>query len=481
MRFIVALVLLVAVANAKIVKEGGLKGSWFDTIVLTSDDDTTAPSIDFTDTVNNYWSSWYALSYDPPYVGANITGGTYDYGYFNFRLTSGDQDTSGGCDMMLTLGDGTDGVYDNTITCTSSSYCYGDDDCYSTCSTGYYVKAGAYDSWLTCWDGVGNWAMWGTEDIGAVMIYNNEVDFMAPMLTNAAVSVDSIEIPEGSSRDDTWTVDISVDVYDNDLEDDWASGIGGVWITVVDQDDNSMDLALFYDSVDVGTWVYTYGTTVTVYNWAEPNVYTITMFTAVDKAGNWATPADDGWTLTVTALAEDDVANCQTFDSGITSLSSSDGTIDVSGDPSTYYWQYFRLGCTTKFGDTTDNYAAVSFMGPAVTLAGDTMMTMMYLSDAASILPPVDMVPSSLGYTTDAVYVYPAYYSFTDLLGDAYWSSYMTFYNGWASGDYTLYEVWTFTDTGSAQRYNADAGSASSVVPSLMVVAVAAVATLFHL
>jgi hypothetical protein len=481
MRFIVALVLLVAVANAKIVKEGGLKGSWFDTIVLTSDDDVTAPDIDFTDTANVYWESWDGLYETTPYVGTNISGGWSDYGYFNFEFTSAsDDDTGGGCDLVLTLGEAVDGVYENTIDCTGEESCYGSTwSCYSTCYARYYIKGGVYDSWLTCWDQVGNWAMWGSDDIGTVTINNNQVDTMIPVLTDASASTDTVEIPEDSSRDDVWTFDISVTATDNEDTDDWASGVAGVWITVVDEDDNSMDLALPYDYYGSDDTVY--GVTITVFNWAEPMTYTVTAFNAVDYAGNWAVALEDGWDVTISALAEDDVANCQTFDIGLTSLSTSDGTVDVTGSSSNYAWQYFRLGCTTKYGDATDNYAAVTFMGPAVTLVGDTMETMMMVADSASSLPPIDMVPSLLSDEQEAYYFYPAYYAFSDFLGDAYWTSYINFENGWPSGDWTLYEVWTFTETGSAQRYNADAGSASSVVPSLMVVAVAAVATLFHL
>jgi len=48
-------------------------------------------------------------------------------------------------------------------------------------------------------------------------------------------------------------------------------------------------------------------------------------------------------------------------------------------------------------------------------------------------------------------------------------------------GSWTLYELITFTASGAVQRYTFDLGAASSVVPSAVAVAVAAVVAMLRL
>jgi hypothetical protein len=485
MKSIVALLFLAAVCYADIQKDGGLKGSWDDTFSITSTFDNTAPGVGY-DGTSDFWT------YD---AETNITG-TYDYNYASFAITNEGDDfyyqVSGGTAGYMVdfvtgadVDDPTNSLvtscslsYDNTVSCTV--YAYG--------GSGQAL----YTPVITVWDEEGNHGTYYAAEFTDVdrpvtyMVYDHTPDTTAPTLSSPTIDGADVVLPSGDTYDDMAYVDVAVVVSDHEDSDEddydmWASGVRGVWAVVINADDigadDEADLewseALMMDSYVSGSnaenWAIRFGFA----NWAPLGEWRIRRFTAVDFAGNWADELafDESVTITWDASNEDEVTACQT----LTMLETSD-TDATDGDDA---YVYFTLGCTEKYSG--NNYGYVSFASP------------MYIMDGDTVKSSVVVGGGGYGYTDNVYQTGDIDYSlsagipgviFTSFDGSSTTAATIILADGQADvevGDWTLYEVITFTETGAVQRYTIELGAASSVVPSIVAVAFAALFAMLRL
>jgi hypothetical protein len=475
------LLALVCVAQAGIVLEDGYVGSWFDTMYVEGTTDLTAPTFsDF---------QYYYLD-----EGDAETNVTFYSDYLTVDFTN-DEDSDeayyGTCTLEYTLWNDAGDTALNTVTCSCSNY-------YETASCTFMtgIPPGTYMAELTTWDFIGNWQVTTSADDATLMdvvVWNNRVDMMAPMIVSMAPEASATLTIPAMNADASVAgayVLLSVEAHDNEGTDMWASGVAMGGVTITDSEE-TMWMALGLD--DYGTYdaddnyVKTYGYSIQFYNWADEGTWTIDSFDVVDFAGNWASETA-GFVLTletdVTEVDSGRPPQCDTFgigDDSYTYYTSSDYNVIMSAQNTVGYYAtsyvYFNMECNADYSGW--NYAGALFASPQVQLAGATGAMSLWAQTEEGVLPPEQLTVSPSSYEEDIYYVsYPGdtLYGAGDL---SYWYDAWYVYNGYPVGEYTLDRVYTTTETGAVQVYDSALGSASSVVPSVVVVAAALAAAMF--
>jgi hypothetical protein len=490
MKSIVALIAIVAVANAGVVLEDGYVGSWFDTVTVEGTTDLAAPDAD----------NFVYTGLDDNTLGmVNISDSYYGWSFsVDFDVTEGtDSDAVVSCDMSYTLWDDTGMMALNMFTCSCDPYVFYDADCYIW----YGAPPGVYTAEFTIMDWIGNWQTYTSADgVGLldITVDNTQVDTTAPVITDmeptAAVSLTIT----GSNQDATTAgafVLFSVTAHDNEGTDPWASGVMSGGVTLTDSNDETMFLPLGVEDSGTtdtdGNYVKVYGYSIQFYNWADADTWTVESFDAVDYAGNWATPGAAGFDIDLATDVAVDTAGkppqCDTFDVGIDSYfsytSSDYDTVDSSlNSPESYYltdYIYLNSECNAEYSG--DNFAGAIFASPQVMLEGATMAMSLWAQTSTGVLPPEQLVIGDYD-DDDNIYYYNYPGAYLGGIGDAsYWYDTWGVRNGYPVGDYTLDRFFTVTETGAVQVYDVALGSASSVVPSVLVVAVALVAAFLRL
>jgi len=194
----------------------------------------------------------------------------------------------------------------------------------------------------------------------------------------------------------------------------------------------------------------------------------------MDNAGNVATtpkPVDTNIVLSFSSSNTDEVTSCQT----LIMLADGEGSDLDTGNIAGYAYAYFTLGCTTKYSG--NNFGFISFQSPEYIAAGDTVKSTVIVG-ATGYTGLLDYTATTqLGDTT--TFTQPGSFFTIDTT-----SNEIDLYDGQASvtqGDWTLYDVVTFTETGAVQRYTITLGAASSVVPSILAVVIAAIFAMLRL
>jgi len=360
----------------------------------------------------------------------------------------------------------------------NSVYCY------------FYVYTGLmtadYMPMITAWDMVGNWAVYDNTDFtdtdrpAVLSVAGNTPDTTAPTLTAGDVSATTVVLGASTSYSNAEYVDVSVTVddhADNDATSDPnASGVAGVWVVIADSDDVETSYMMILDTYSSTTSAETWGLRFAFPNWADLGTWNVARFTAVDNAGNWAgvegagLPSDTDVVVSWSADNDDEVTSCQTLEWN--ELSSN---LDTEGSAG-YGYASFTLTCTEKYSGS--NYGYITYNSPEYLAVGDTQKSVVnvgsygYYGLQGVSTGDVDSSQSfyapgqsmTLGITSHLIYVYPGNAGTDE--GDGAW---------------TLYEVITVTDSGAAQRYNADDGAASAIAPSIIAVIVAALFAMLRL
>jgi hypothetical protein len=482
MKSIVALLLLVAVCQADIVKDGGLKGSWTDAIEITS----TLRAQTYTVGYDGDDDAW---TYDTTSEGVNpdnITE-TYAFNYLTFAIGGDSLDSfyygDGGVEVSISTGTGDDMLtVDGTCTISSDNSV----SCYFALYPG--LGTGVWLPSFTVWDAQGNMAMYDstvftdTDRPIAWSVVDATPDTVAPTLGTPTVSAATATLPisGGDDYNDVLYIDVEVDVTDAGSVGSYYSSYVGVGVMVdvtlpTGSDDETYTMNLIYQESEGD--VHTFGARLVLTPYAPIGTYRFATWTAWDNAQNMVEATS---TLTTVVSwdsdADDSVTSCQTFEV----LESSD--FDATGGSATIYWS---AGCTTKYSGY--NYVYASIQSPLYTPigvpAGSTEeMSLVFGSYAyygysGNYLTTTDLDtttylgnPGSTFITVDSVATGAAYIYVED--GNPGLTT--------GEGEYSLYELITFTGLGGVQRYNVEQGAASSVVPSLAAVAFALVA-LFRL
>jgi len=366
---------------------------------------------------------------------------------------------------------------------------------YAYCYFPSRIPAGTYMAEFTISDWIGNWQVLTSADEATLLdveIANNRVDTMPPMLVAMEpTAAATVTIPAANADSTTAGayVNFWVDAHDNEGTDDWASGVMSGGITITDSDDEPMMFALTgegseYDDDD--NLVYSYGAAVQFYNWADADSWTVDNFWAVDNAGNVAMSTSAAFDITLATLVTAEDGNrppqCDTFgigdDSYMVYTSSDYNVIDTTLNPIDYYatsYVYFNMECNADY--TGWNYAGALFASPQVLLAGETMAASLWAQTEEGYLPPPQLTFGDYDFPEDIASAYPgaSLYGSGDL---SYWYDQWTVYEGFPIGEYTLDRVYTSTETGAVQVYDAALGAASSVVPSVVVIVALATAML---
>jgi hypothetical protein len=480
MKSVVALLVVVAVCNAAIVKDGGLKGSWADTLAIESTLDVAAPMVD-------YYSAGYSMfDFETDDVSAYSCFGTYPSYYsndFDFAVTNEDRFSEGGAvdvSFWMTVGTG-----DAAVTYMLPTECYIYSDTHVSCTIYYgcHAMAGVYEPTITLTDEVGNWATYTKADFTDVdnpatfTITNTNADTMKPVISSVTVSDLTVTLPTtADDYSDYAFTDITAMIYDTTATSGVAtydanhSGVAAAWVYLsTDNGVTEWSEALMYNSMDDNE-VQTWGIRLAFANWAETGTWTVLRVTAMDFANNWADEkaVDQDVVITWSHDSADDVMSCQTLE--FNDLSS-DLTVDTS-----YAIAYFTAGCTEKYTGG-DNYVYVSFATPEFLAVGDTRKSTF---DITSYGYAGLMGATATTYLGNTIYATVPGADTGGDIGYVYMYAYPG-YPGTTEGDYTLHEVITFTESGLVQYYTSDQGAASAVVPSVLAVLVAAIVAMLRL
>jgi len=515
MKSILALLCIVAVANAYIDKDGGLKGSWADTIMVTR---TGAADLDAPGVIAHATGAIlesYSSGFGTAYIMDRTVDPDNEYIYFYFDITNEMDNSAGDTNYDM------DWFQDEMPSCIAVSFMNADlvhsipFSCdisganYVTCSA--YIRdnmvTGAYTPMITLMDPLGNWAtytvaaftgadvpVWTYTDIA------DNADVTAPVVTGSDISLAIVPL-DATGTYTFWTTTgastiISVDVHDSPTTDTKSTGIRDVWVEV-DVDGAGMGDNMMFplweeedvvETPDIGNVRYSVELSFTPV--FRAGVWTIVKFIAYDEAGNkgeLALTAANTITVTDALLiaasdADDGVFSCQTIDA----------FGDVSGltpaAPATTQtaraYAYLEATCVLKSASTIDNYVGVGYQSPAYNAEGWAGATYTVWSEGtASRWNTWDLLGYDVGYTygdedsdTDVWY---AAGTETDSTGA--WDEYIYFPPRSPTGGWSLFEVYTINKFGGIQTYRLALGSASSVAPSLFAVAIAAVVALFHL
>jgi len=494
MKSVVALLVLVAVCYAQTVanfpKDGGLKGSWYDELPFTTVLDNLAPTVSYdTSTTSFLLNSW---------TGLNLTNHAWDGAYddvddFFTDYTNSAYFTLGGIDdyenwytmggaVALTWWTGTSA---DTATTSIDASCTTFSDFSVTCTWTHSprVGSGTFKPLITTMDQFSNMATYtetaftntATYGPSTYTVVDNRVDFTGPVVSAGTVSVTTLTVGSTSNIYTSQQALISVTVDDmvteTTGEDPLATGVMGVWVFITDNDGVESSYMMNYFSSSATTSAKVYQVYINFPSYAPTGTYTVERIDAYDFAGNMGTlPVDDTIVVSWDSSNNDDATSCQTLD-----------LIDVTPDwdvSTTWGYAYVSvlLTCTEKYTGT--NYAYVSYQSPAYIAQGDTLKSsVVTMGNSNDGLSPVlagsvsdstyftywtPGTPLTSGVATFEIDVYP---------GNA----------GIAIGSWTLYEVITVTDSGVAQRYTSELGAASSVVPSVFAVAIAALFALLRL
>jgi hypothetical protein len=437
MRTVVALLLLAIAANAYQVKTGGLKGAWFTNFIVTGPvDDMAAP------TVSNFMIESTAADYM-----TNITG--YGYGSdsidFDFDVTDAVDDYPT-CTTMFQLWDSTGTTVLNDLIV---------DDYFLDASVYAGSWPGTYASMLYCMDMTGNSNWWdsstGTFDI---MVANHDVDMDGYDVSNLQVNGGAAASVVIDSTFDTMDLDFTVDIanvaspglYDMGVyyvRDAWVMGTWVSTSTGAINTDWMLGLYCTYTDATTGSCTGTW----TVSNTDDIGVLTVSGVSVRDLQGN-VSPLTSALVVTITNTAPIDVVSCQTL------------TLDILEDPTTpvdisvtYDYLDLDAGCTIK--------TTVS-----------TVTNSIYVGYAHTQVMEVDGV-----VTTGNTMAYGDDTFFSD--GTASPDVYFNF--GLPGGLWRLDTVTTVTGYGASQYYTFALGSASSVAPSMVALAVAAAVAFLRL
>jgi hypothetical protein len=523
MKSILALLCIVAVANAGIIKSGSLKGAWDDTVdVESADEDMTAPGIDYD---ADEAVALYSNCYDFDTTGAcNTTDYGYAYFYLYFQIT-GEAGETGSYDdfdfdnvgtVMVTYWTGTDA--EDPVAWFMPS-CDNDGDNAFTCTfmLREHMTPGTYMPMITAMDNLGNWMVFDetdftdTDNSVVFELVEEHPDVAAPLLTAAAVSDLTIELGAVNDVDSVLAfTEVSVVVNDGnyyydstDTTDpafDWrSSGIMSVWTTVSWEDEDGEtvmeDFALYYEeTVDDDAGTRRYGTRFTFTPVSEPQTYTVVSVSAADYAGNVATTALTAQDVVVSfddTMLEDDggVFACQTFTitPPVGSLDNTDPFV-VTATEGVYI--YATHECTTK-STTGTNYVAFAFRTEEYTpgqpdpATGEDEVEIRqkywdwYAGDnGVGYVTQTAVVESGMYISglDDTPYTETVGYSTTGISG-----SYVYLPARAIDGEYELSDLVTITSYGGLQWYSIEFGAASSVAPSVFAVAIAAVVALLRL
>jgi len=491
---VVALLVLVAVCYAQTYgnfqKDGGLKGAWYDEVEITSTQDVTAPTVTYTGASTDFFE--YYFTEDGTATGAayNLTdweSGSSDYTYVYFSVAG--EDSRFYLLGSVALSFWTGGTVDAPTHTIDAEYCNIDSDNSVTCYVLLWsrVATGTWMPSITAMDQFGNHATYSNTAFAdaarptTFMTIDNKQDMTKPTLTAATGAVTPTAITLGTSTSYSTSQIVTLTVTANDHAEDVtgadpnASGLAGVWAVVTDPDLNEWTFALInqdgsVDDEETTTGSSTWMVVLNFPGYASVGTWTVNKFTAVDHAGNWAldtdAPVETDVTVSWSSSNNDEVTSCQTL-----TLSDTTPSFDAS---TTYAFYSVDLSCTEKYTGT--NYAYVSYQSPMYVAKGDTTKSSQVIIDSTIFTGMLQMVtPYYTTYSFDnpglTLFGGAATFSFNIYPGNA----------GSTVGAWTLYEVITVTDSGAAQRYTADLGAASSVVPSVFAVAIAALFALLRL
>jgi len=512
MKSILALLAVVAIANAGIVKSGGLKGSWTDVIPLSSPDaDLTAPGVAY------YDSSTPSLELDSDYYNfdetyfVNMSEGYNAYYSSNgitasFAIT-GELDTTsysfyytGSVDCLFWTGP-TMATATNTLI---PDYCYGyyDNTYYCDFTLSHHLVAGDYSLYCVAADMNGNTAMitpdsFDVADQPMFTLAENFADMTAPVISDFTLTGGDVTLDSTSqvyAGDNMAAITVTVDDgewEESDNYDPYSSGLttygNDVWVTIVDEMDNSWDFVLDYDTSDSDTGAQMYSLGFFFSNMFAEGDYEIVSVAARDMAGNVNTMALT--TGNVISISNDDGAadltpfSCQTLTVTAIDLVS-DPEPAVTADASDYV--SVMTSCETK-DDSGSSFVAIHYQSDAYTAAGwseDAMYNVWTDYSDLGVGPWADSIMPGTMQTDDADYSasslpYIGNY-YTSATTQVYYDT-ITFPPAAPEADYWLVEVYTAGPGGVVQLYDLAEGAASSVVPSVFAVAVAAVVALLRL
>jgi len=286
--------------------------------------------------------------------------------------------------------------------------------------------------------------------------------------------------------------------------DPMASQVASVWVTIqmglTATADNTVTWMVMDQSTEVnpstgaadtdtGYWVYS--NDLVFYPVFDPATWYVTMFSAMDYAGNTGTmtvSAADGIidvTYDRTALdAAGGVFSCQTL-----TATASDGISDpaptVTDTDTDYIW--LSAGCTLK-GSAIEGYVGVGYQSDSYIPTGQTA-DMMYTFWSEGTRAAVGGADSNwlMGMGTTYCWQDTGYSTSlcTDALGTdsllGLWSGYLYFAPAAPEGDYYLYLMLTITPEGGIQSYSLADGAASALAPSMFAVLIAAIVALLRL
>jgi len=337
------------------------------------------------------------------------------------------------------------------------------------------IATGTWKPMITLMDQFGNWATYTETSFttasnpATFSIVDNRQDMQVPTLATASVS--PVALTLGATTDYSTAVITTVVVTVDDHEDGTnadpnASGIASVWVYVTDTDavEWVFNVPSSITSDDASGSAMVYRVIFSFPSYAPVGIYTVERIEAVDYAGNVGTAfLDTAVTVSWSASNTDDVTSCQTLtllDASLTASADVDATASV------------LLTCTEKY--TGDNYAYVSYQSPSYLAAGDSVKSTMVVSDDGYYgLQGITATSYTTSFGEPGFWLTAGVgtFDFAVAQGNA----------GSTLGSWTLYEVITVTDSGAAQRYTSDLGAASSVVPSVFAVAIAALFALLRL
>jgi len=521
MKSILALLCIVALAHANIQKSGGLKGSWEDTIWVTSDTpDEDAPTITYDGTTDALTSTWFT-DFNTNYV-ANTTLDGGQTIYFSFmvdnELTYGDNwyyyfSTTGGWEITFwtPLGDGM------ATLLSSCSIDYSDNSVYCYIYTREHLTPGDYKPMITVWDLNGNWASYDetafteTGDQAWFTLAENDPDVTMPVLMTPTISEAAIVLgmeadieafesdTGGQTIIDVWIND-GYDAYysgdyagcsdpADDMYDMNASGVWGVWATLTAGEDEDMwmwDVPLMYEECDDATGNLRYSAALWFYNYAEEAEFTVSIW-GMDYAGNVgvATMTDDSISVTFDSTGSDDAGgafSCQTVDLYLYSDFTADPEVVVTADTESESVIIYAT-CTEK-DEVNYNYVAAAFTSEEYDAAGVTDPVTMTIWTVGSGFMINDVSGSGnfglgVSYQSYDEDSWDYKQDPATLVSLGFWSGSVVIPPASPSNtDFMLSELDTVDSWGAIQRYNLAEGAAASVVPSVFAVLFAAVALL---
>jgi hypothetical protein len=539
MKSILALICLVVLATADVQKSGGLKGSWTDEFeVENAAVDMAAPGIAYSATHTTALvcdSTGFSSSYtvntteEAPYT-TDCDLYFLATGELTYAMTSSYQlDWEETGSYMVSYWTGT--VDDPTNVITADCDCT-DGGLEVTCS--FYLPEhtvpGLYTPMITLMDSQGNWAVYDDTDFATAgngvtfTVQSNDPDVMAPVIdaTSYAMVPATGEVVLGMVSNIDTSVDVTISLLATDGQisstcvstvagyDGWSSGLAGVMVTVTwgeGEDTVTKEWMMSSDWTTItASCNYMFELEFNFYNFASVGTWTISKFTAWDMAYNmmeWVPT-----TMNTIDISYDDTAleaaggvfSCQTFDVYVNILDVNEDLVITATEGGQ---AVLSMTCVEK-DETASNYAAVGFRTETYIPVGETMATRRWTwsygagtpyggdyedecnPSGISINCPVWQQSTNMGENVEYTVADPDWTAYnyapgTDNFFAGIWTSYVQVYPGWQDGDYELAQIYTITATGGVQLYDIALGSASSVVPSIFAVAIAAVVALLRL